>query len=583
MHSEPTSRAHLRFAIASFLLVAVASLVLTLIVRELIARKFEERGATTARVLVASSVRAVLDDGSTAPRTPDELSHQADAVASFVGGDVLAVRVWSGDSVVFSRGSAMPANRTPNGAGAARFRSDDGQGVLAVYTDANGYTIEVDRASAPIDAASSTLQNEVTSALAVIAVIAFGLTQLAFWFAMRRWAGQHRRLEFMYNRGQEIRSSLDLDDVCSQITHDGTRLAHGQYGFLALFEQESGDLVLRATYDAVGGNDEQHQRAIEEWFLRRAVATKTTVTTTQPSGAYEHIFNSELQTDNQVSLLCVPMSLRDRVIGALAVVRSASLGGYTQDEVKLAEELADQAVIAVEQALLFAKVRSYADELEMSYDTTLKVLMAALDTKDDATEGHCERVAKLTSHLARQMDVSESALVDMERGALLHDVGKIGVPDEVLHKPDALDEGEWEAMRKHPLLAGVMVGKVGFLEGALPILLYHHERYDGQGYPFGLVADKIPLDARIFTVVDSYDAMTSDRPYRDAMTHEQAMHEIIENSGTQFDPDVVAAFVTMMAEKPHLQVRAPHPISDDHIDHDAGYIVPPRRRDDSAA
>jgi HD-GYP domain-containing protein (c-di-GMP phosphodiesterase class II) len=140
---------------------------------------------------------------------------------------------------------------------------------------------------------------------------------------------------------------------------------------------------------------------------------------------------------------------------------------------------------------------------------------------------------------------------------------------------------EWEAMRKHPLLAGVMVGKVGFLEGALPILLYHHERYDGAGYPFGLAGDKIPVDARIFSVVDSYDAMTSDRPYRQAMSHEDAMVEIAANSGTQFDPVVVVAFTAMMESKPHLQARVAHMISDDHLDHDD--FTPVAEAEDPAA
>ncbi len=296
------------------------------------------------------------------------------------------------------------------------------------------------------------------------------------------------------------------------------------------------------------------------------------ITSAQPVAAYAQLFADDLRLEGQVSVLCVPLSVHERVVGALGVLRPAKMGRYSSDETRQVKELADQAVMAVEQALLFAKMRSYADELEMSYDTTLKVLMAALDTKDDATEGHCERVAKLTAQLARQMDVPEDALVDMERGALLHDVGKIGVPDAVLKKPKELNDSEWEAMRKHPLLAGVMVGKVGFLEGALPILLYHHERFDGRGYPFGLAGDKIPLDARIFSVVDSYDAMTSDRPYRRAMSHDEAMDEIAANSGTQFDPGVVSSFEAMMGEKPHLQARVAHPISGDHIDHDEAYV-----------
>jgi HD-GYP domain-containing protein (c-di-GMP phosphodiesterase class II) len=256
--------------------------------------------------------------------------------------------------------------------------------------------------------------------------------------------------------------------------------------------------------------------------------------------------------------------MRDRVIGAIAVLRSANANSFATGEIRLVEDLAVQAVAAIEQAQLFARVRSDANELENSYDTTLKVLMAALDAKDNDTEGHCERVAKLTVQLAKFMDVPDSSLVDIERGALLHDVGKIGVPDAVLKQPTKLNAMEWEAMRKHPLLAGVMVSKVGFLEKALPILLYHHERYDGTGYPFGLVADNIPLEARIFSIVDAYDAMTSDRPYRSAMTHEAAMAEVRANCGTQFDPNVVESFEELMRLRPELRDNTGHRIHDTH-------------------
>ena len=206
--------------------------------------------------------------------------------------------------------------------------------------------------------------------------------------------------------------------------------------------------------------------------------------------------------------------------------------------------------MAVEQASLFAKVRAYASELELSYDTTLKALIAALDAKDAVTEGHSERVANLTVAMAREMNIPEEKLIDIERGALLHDVGKIGVPDAVLRKPRTLSRREWQAMQRHPLLAGLLVSKVGFLEGALPILLYHHERYDGRGYPFGLAGDRIPIEARIFAVVDAYDAMTSDRPYRKAVPHEEAVAEIVANAETQFDPAVVRVFQEVVEKIP---------------------------------
>ncbi|MBF6600504.1 MAG: HD domain-containing protein [Dehalococcoidia bacterium] len=580
MHSESNSKAHLRFAVVSLVLVLVLAGGFAFLARTLASTAGEANAATATRGLVGVPLHNALAAGSSAP-TAEELQSRAGLATSYLGGDVLAVRVWSDGELLFSRGAAMPADRLPPGASSARFTAGDGSRVFAGYLTGNGFTVEVDRAAAPVDNAIASLQDGLIMLTMVIALIAYTLVQGAFWLSMRRLAGQHRRLEFMYTRGQEIRSSLDLHDVVAQITHDVTQLAHAQYGFLALFEAETGELVLRATYDATTGREDQHQRAIDEWFLRRAVATNTTIVSTQPVAAYTYLLGEELQTEGQVAVLCVPLALRGRVVGAIALVRSASIGAYSEDERRIVEELTDQAVMAVEQALLFAKVRSYADELETSYDTTLKVLMAALDTKDDATEGHCERVAKLTAHLAREMGLPEPRLIDMERGALLHDVGKIGVPDAVLKKPKDLNEMEWEAMRKHPLLAGVMVGKVGFLEGALPILLYHHERYDGAGYPFGIAGDKIPVDARIFSVVDSYDAMTSDRPYRAAMGHEAAMAEIAANSGTQFDPVVVVAFAAMMDSKPHLQVRVPHLISDDHIDHDD--FTPPGQSEDSAA
>ena len=172
------------------------------------------------------------------------------------------------------------------------------------------------------------------------------------------------------------------------------------------------------------------------------------------------------------------------------------------------------------------------------------------------TQGHSERVARLTVSLAKEMNVFTDKLVDIERGALLHDIGKIGVPDTILQKPTALNDDEWEAMEKHPLHAGLMISKVSFLEGALPIVLYHHERYDGAGYPFRMKGDAIPLEARMFAVIDAYDAMTFDRPYRKAMPIAEALAEIERNAGKQFDPKVVEAFTRLIRRTEGLQAKA---------------------------
>ncbi len=374
--------------------------------------------------------------------------------------------------------------------------------------------------------------------------------QLGAWGATRALAKDHARLAYLYQTGEHVRSSLDMQDVLTQIVRDAAVLAQGQYSLVCLSEQGSGDLVARATYDHEKDSVALHHHEVDEWLFHRVLATGETNITTQWQGQHRRIFGADIEDNTPVSVLCVPMTLRKKVTGIIVVLRRSANDGFGRAATKLLEELAGQAAMAVEQANLFAKVRAYASELELSYDTTLKALTAALDAKDAATEGHSERVANLTVAIARQMNVPEEKLVDIERGALLHDVGKIGVPDAVLRKPRTLSKREWQTMQRHPLLAGILVSEVGFLEGALPILLYHHERYDGKGYPFGLAGDRIPLEARIFAVVDAYDAMTSDRPYRKAITHDEAIQEIIANAGTQFDPAVVEVFQETSKEVP---------------------------------
>ena len=567
----PNPRLHVRFALVSFVLTVAVAGGFVFVASQLVRSSHESAAAKASQNLVAEPLRASLFAGSAEAPSGDAVRGQANRlVPPLVGGEIAAVRIWASDGTrVYSLGDEN-AVRGPHVAGESlRTSTSSGRNVLATFAAAEPYVIEVDRDTKEIDASTLWLQDRITAVTALATLAAFLLLQAGFRLTIRRYVRDHDRLNYLYTKGQQIRSSLDLDDVLSQIARDGTILANARYGLVVLFEEDTGDLVLRTTYDAVTDDALQHQRAIEEWFLRRCVATNASIVTTGAADAYRSAFAIDLDIEGKVAILCVPMSLGGRMIGAVTIVRRAERNeGYAPSEVRLVQELADQAVMAVEQALLFAKVRSHANELETSYDTTLKVLMAALDTKDDATEGHCERVAKLTVHLARSMELPDPVVLNMERGALLHDVGKIGVPDAVLKKPRDLNDSEWEAMRKHPLLAGVMVGKVGFLEGALPILMYHHERYDGGGYPFGLQGEKIPIDARIFSVVDAYDAMTSTRPYREAMTHEAAMDEVLANSGTQFDPMVADAFVSLMESRPELQVRVPHPISEEHLDHD---------------
>ena len=192
-----------------------------------------------------------------------------------------------------------------------------------------------------------------------------------------------------------------------------------------------------------------------------------------------------------------------------------------------------------------ARIEEAQVSLERSYSETLVALTSALDARDRETEGHSRRVVEYTRIIAVRLGVGEHDLGLISRGALLHDIGKIGVPDAILHKPGPLTEEEWEVMRRHPRIGEQMVAGVEHLAEARTIILHHHERWDGGGYPFGLRGREITLGARIFAVADTVDAITQDRPYRAARSFDQAREEILRNRGLQFDPDVVDAFLSV--------------------------------------
>jgi putative nucleotidyltransferase with HDIG domain len=182
-------------------------------------------------------------------------------------------------------------------------------------------------------------------------------------------------------------------------------------------------------------------------------------------------------------------------------------------------------------------------ELQATHSATLEALVTALEARDHETEGHSERVTRYSMAIGLALGLDAERLDALVRGALLHDIGKIGVPDHILRKPSALDEAEWMLMRRHPVFGADMVGGISFLEQAVPVVRHHHERYDGGGYPERLAAEEIPLAARVFSVADTFDAMTSDRPYRAALSIDEARAEIARCAGTQFDPAVVEAFM----------------------------------------
>jgi len=195
------------------------------------------------------------------------------------------------------------------------------------------------------------------------------------------------------------------------------------------------------------------------------------------------------------------------------------------------------------QALLERRVEEATRSLEQAYTQTLEALGAALDSRDVGTESHSRRVHGYSLALAREHGMPPEQLPDLAHGVLLHDIGKIGIPDAILLKPGSLTVEEWTVMRSHPEIGKRLIEKIPFLHNAIPVVWCHHEKWDGSGYPRGLAGEEIPLNARIFMVVDAFDAMTFDRPYSKAIPFDAAIAEIKRCAGTHFDPHVVESFL----------------------------------------
>ncbi len=237
----------------------------------------------------------------------------------------------------------------------------------------------------------------------------------------------------------------------------------------------------------------------------------------------------------------VPLIYEGRITGMLNMVGA----NLTERDVPTMQASANQIAVALENARLVEKLHAANAELETAYQKTLEGWVRALDLRDNETEGHTLRVAQATVELAKCLGVEDADLPHLGRGALLHDIGKMAIPDNILKKPGPLDREEWAIMRQHPQTAYDWLSSIDYLRPALDIPYCHHEHWDGSGYVQGLKGDQIPYWARIFTVVDVWDAMTSDRPYRAALPQEEVYDYIREQSGRLFEPRIVEAFLDL--------------------------------------
>lgn len=330
--------------------------------------------------------------------------------------------------------------------------------------------------------------------------------------------------ELLYALSNRIAQSQDLHDAAAIIAETAHNLAQPQETGLVLLSQD-GQIQTQVHF----GAEERQPASLPMSLIRQTIQSRQPI---------------YLSDDSQAVKISFPIQTPRRCYGALWMEMKG--GQEISNRQENLSTIINQAAVALERAILLDETTHQAgqiaeafSELETTYDQTLAALMSALDARDRETEGHSLRVANLAVALGRELNLPAAQLKALERGALLHDIGKIGVTDAILNKPGPLSDEEWSQMRRHTDIGAHIVSSVPFLKDALPVIRYHQERWDGSGYPDGLAGEEIPLLARIFAVSDAYDALTHDRPYRERLSHAQAMEYLHQQSAKLFDPAVV--------------------------------------------
>ncbi len=366
--------------------------------------------------------------------------------------------------------------------------------------------------------------------------------------AERQVQRQLRRMEALHEIDRAISSNLDmrvsldvlLNEVRSQLGVDAASvLLLNPYGQALEYVAGKGFRT-----PAV----QQSRLRLGEGFAGWVGLERKVLHVPDLAKAGEQFIRAGLLKDEQfVEYYGVPLLAKGFLKGVLEIFHRTRLD-TDPDWASYLETLGGQAAIAIDNVQMFEGVQQLNLELVAAYDATIAGWSRAMDLRDKETEGHTQRVTELTLKLAQKMGIGGPELIHIRRGALLHDIGKLGVPDQILHKPGKLTGDEWVVMRQHPVYARDMLSSISYLQPAIDIPYCHHEKWDGSGYPRGLKGDLIPLAARIFAIVDVWDALRSDRPYRASWSVEDTVAYIREQSGKHFDPQVVEAFLEMISE-----------------------------------
>jgi putative nucleotidyltransferase with HDIG domain len=375
----------------------------------------------------------------------------------------------------------------------------------------------------------------------------------------RLYKDAHRRLEHLQALRAidiAISSNHNLQDTLNVVLEQITQQLQVDAAAILILDEAKQKLEFGRSRGFLTSSLQYTSLSIGQGLAGRAVQQRQTVHVADLQLDLQTLANAtSLSKEGFVSYFATPLISQGQVKGVLEIFHRSPL---TPDEEWLGflETLAGQAAIAIENTTLFEDLQRTNDELLKAYDATIEGWSHALDLRDHETEGHTQRVTELTLELARAYGFSGRDLIYIRWGALLHDIGKMGVPDRILLKEGPLTEDEWKIMWQHPVYAHEMLRTIQYLRPALDIPYCHHEKWDGSGYPRGLKGEEIPLLARLFAVVDVWDALTSQRPYRAAWSPEKTLAHIRAGSGQHFDPHVVEVFEEVIEEEDY---PLPHP------------------------
>ena len=357
-----------------------------------------------------------------------------------------------------------------------------------------------------------------------------------------------RELSTLLKVSSSLASTMELAEVLQIAIESVANLLN--LGTGAIYTLENENLVLGATHPPIPPQFPDELRfahLADHPHINSTVETKTPVYLRDASGApLSPAEKVVVDSRHLVSILYFPLLLKEHAIGVFIVGTTDKPREFTPSEIDLCYVLSYEVSLAITNAQLYEKAQQSIMDISQAYDATLEGWSRMLDMRDHVTDEHTHRVTDLTVELAKRMGIPASELGHIRRGAFLHDIGKMGIPDSILQKPAPLTDTEWEIMKTHPEKAYRVLSKIHYLIPAVDIPYCHHEKWDGTGYPRKLKGTEIPLSARIFAVVDVYDALTSDRPYRKAWEKARALKYVQEQSGKHFYPEAVEAFIKMM-------------------------------------